>query len=87
MNEKGLIKYDEKTIITDITEKVQKEKVGVPICGSISCDSPIEEQENIETIVSLPASIFGTDDSSPCFEKEAGGFFLLECKNNRSFKK
>ena len=62
MNEKGLIKYDGKTIITDITEKVQKEKVGVPICGSISCGSPIEERENIETIVSLPVSIFGTDD-------------------------
>ncbi len=62
MNEKGLIKYDGKTIITDITEKVQNEKVGIPVCGSISCGSPIEEQENIETIVSLPASIFGTDD-------------------------
>lgn len=62
MNEKGLINYDGKMIITDITEKVQNEKVGVPVCGSISCGSPIEEQENIETIVSLPISIFGTDD-------------------------
>ena len=62
MNEKGLINYDGKMIITDITEKVQNEKVGVPVCGSISCGSPIEERENIETIVSLPVSIFGTDD-------------------------
>ena len=62
MNEKDIIKYNGKDIITNITEKVENERVGVPICGSISCGSPIEERENIETIVSLPVSIFGTDD-------------------------
>lgn len=59
MNEKGLIRYDGKQIITDRTEKASTELTSVAILGSVSCGSPLLEEEHIEEYVQLPVSLFG----------------------------
>ena len=59
MDEKGIIAYDGHSIITAKTEKYESKMSGTPLLGSIPCGNPIEEEENIETIVSLPSVIFG----------------------------
>lgn len=59
MNEKQMISYDGKTIQSNKTLKYDIGQEGAPICGAIPCGSPMQEEENIEHIVSLPTQIFG----------------------------
>lgn len=59
MNEKGLIRYDGRQIITDRTEKASTELTSVAILGSVSCGSPLLEEEHIEEYVQMPVSLFG----------------------------
>ena len=59
MAESGLINYDGKTIVTDLTVKTSEESVPVGIIGSIPCGNLALEEEAVEEIVQLPVSLFG----------------------------
>ncbi len=59
MAESGLINYDGKTIVTDLTVKTSEESVPVGIIGSIPCGNLTLEEEAVEEIVQLPVSLFG----------------------------
>jgi len=59
MTESGLINYDGKTIVTDLTVKTSEESVPVGIIGSIPCGNLTLEEEAVEEIVQLPVSLFG----------------------------
>ncbi len=62
MDERGIIKYDGKSIETEVTQKADNDLVNVGIIGSISCGEPICAEENIENYVSLPSAIFGNEE-------------------------
>lgn len=59
MNDKQMISYDGKSIQSNKTLKYDIGQEGAPICGAIPCGAPMQEEENIEHIVSLPTQIFG----------------------------
>lgn len=59
MDKAGMVKYDGCSIVTSITDKYEPSVSCVPVCGSIPCGSPMEEEENIDVIVTLPRTIFG----------------------------
>lgn len=71
MDEKGLIEYENGCVETSVTKKINLERTSTPIVGSIPCDSPQTEEENIEEYVSLPTAIFGKGD-----------FFILRASGN-----
>ena len=48
MAESGLINYDGKTIVTDLTVKTSEESVPVGIIGSIPCGNLTLEEEAVE---------------------------------------
>lgn len=66
MDERGMLGYDGKTIITGKTKMVQEETMRVAVLGRVSCGLPKYAEENIEEYVSLPVSLFGQ-----------GRFFIL----------
>ena len=59
MREKGMIDYENGSIHTEKTNKVNAEFSNAALVGSIPCGSPEEEFEEIEEIVQLPVSVFG----------------------------
>ena len=59
MNELGMIKYDGKDIITNLSDRINKEVNSTPIIGRVVCGDPVQEEEMVEEYVDLPASIFG----------------------------
>lgn len=62
MRDKGLIKYDGKSIITNLTEKINSSQNNAPILGRVVCGDPNSEEENIEEYVNLPEAIFGSGE-------------------------
>ena len=60
MQEKGMLVYDGKKAETVLSRKYNPFYTNAAIVGSIPCGSPEEEEEDIEEIVDLPTSIFGT---------------------------
>ncbi|NCC87151.1 MAG: repressor LexA [Clostridia bacterium] len=66
MNVRGILSYDGKDIVTEVTQKDKADTIQAAILGSVSCGLPQYAEENIEEYVSLPVSLFGT-----------GEFFIL----------
>lgn len=75
MNEKGILKYDGGEIVTEKMTKLKLESVTVPILGSISCGTPLMEEENIESYVKLPVELVGHGDF---FFLKANGDSMIE---------
>lgn len=71
MDEKGIISYNGKEIVTHLTQNSNVDRSNAPIVGSIRCGSPEEERAEIQEYVSLPASIFGYGD-----------FYILRAKGD-----
>ena len=67
MAEKNMLQYNGNEIITELTQKINKNITQTPIVGSVPCGSLQYEEENIEEYVSLPTAIFGN-----------GNFFILK---------
>ena len=59
MREKGMIDYENGSIHTEKTNKVNAEFSSAALVGSIPCGTPEEEFEEIQEIVQLPVSVFG----------------------------
>ena len=57
MREKGMIDYENGSIHTEKTNKVNAEFSSAALVGSIPCGSPEEEFEEIQEIVQLPVSV------------------------------
>ena len=62
MTENGLIDYDGRTIVTELSNKGSDETTSVGIVGSIPCGNLALEEEAIEEIVQLPVRLFGKGD-------------------------
>lgn len=62
MREKGLIRYDGKNIVTNLTNKINCSINSTPILGQVVCGDPNSEEENIEEYVGLPEAIFGNGE-------------------------
>ena len=62
MNDRGMIQYDGKQILTDKISKTNTEFTSAAVLGSISCGIPQLEEEYAEKIVSLPVAMFGKGD-------------------------
>ena len=59
MRELGMIKYDGKEIITNISDRINHAVNNTPIVGRVVCGDPTEEESMVEEYVDLPACIFG----------------------------
>lgn len=59
MNELGMIRYDGKDIVTNLSDRINKEVNSTPIIGRVVCGDPVQEEEMVEEYVDLPTSIFG----------------------------
>lgn len=70
MNEKGMVRYDGKTILTTVTGK-QRDNVLMAHVGSIRCGTPEFEEQDIDAYYSLPEDIFGK-----------GQFYILTAKGD-----
>lgn len=55
MNEKGMLEYNGKEIITPTIKKMETDMIQAAVLGSVSCGLPLLEEEHIESYVSLPA--------------------------------
>ena len=71
MNERGMLSYDGKTIVTKQVGKCTSGYFSAPVVGSIRCGDPEREEESVEEYVSLPESIFGE-----------GKFYILRAKGD-----
>lgn len=59
MSSRGMIKYEDGNVRTATTNKFRKKGISVPILGSISCGTPLLEEENIEAYYWLPEALVG----------------------------
>lgn len=71
MDEKNMIDYDGRRIITSAMKKMRQLNNHAPIVGAVPCGSPQIAEENIEEYVTLPVAIFGKGD-----------FFILRASGN-----
>ena len=62
MRDLGMIQYDGKDIITNISERINKAVNNTPIVGRVVCGDPVEEESIVEEYVDLPTSIFGSGE-------------------------
>ena len=62
MAENGLIDYDGRTVVTELSGKDDGKTTPVGIIGSIPCGNLALEEEAIEEIVRLPTALFGKGD-------------------------
>ena len=62
MHELGMIRYNGKDIITNLSERINKAVNNTPIVGRVVCGDPTQEEEMVEEYVDLPASIFGSGE-------------------------
>ncbi len=90
MRELGMIKYDGKDIITNLSERINKAVNSTPIVGRVVCGDPEEEESMVEEYVDLPASIFGNGelfilvaygDSMNLAGIEAGDYVVVRKQN------
>lgn len=79
MNNKGMLKYDGREILTDKIQKVNTETTHVAVLGSISCGIPQLEEQYIEEYVTLPVSMFGKGEF---FILRASGESMIEAGIN-----
>lgn len=67
LSDTGVIRYVARNSMeTDVTRKVNTDRIPTALVGTIACGTPTLAEENIEEYVDLPSSIFGT-----------GEFFIL----------
>ena len=59
MRELGMIGYDGKDIVTNISDRINHAVNNTPIVGRVVCGDPTEEEEMVEEYVDLPMKIFG----------------------------
>ncbi len=62
MADQGIIDYDGRTVVTEMSVKTSEETVPVGIIGNIPCGELSLEEEAVEEIVNLPVSLFGKGD-------------------------
>ena len=62
MDEQHMISYDGKDILTDKIEKLRATTRAEVYTGSIPCGGPESVEAAVEDYVSLPVSIFGSDE-------------------------
>jgi len=62
MNEKGILSYDGKEILTAGMAKINYNVNKAPVLGNIVCGVPEYAEENFEEYVALPESLFGKGD-------------------------
>ncbi len=62
MADQGIIDYDGRTVVTEMSVKASEETVPVGIIGNIPCGELSLEEEAVEEIVNLPVSLFGKGD-------------------------
>ena len=74
MHELGMIRYDGKDIITNLSERINKAVNNTPIVGRVVCGDPTQEEETVEEYVDLPTSIFGS-----------GELFILQAYGDASY--
>ncbi|MCJ0588617.1 repressor LexA, partial [Enterococcus cecorum] len=75
MNEKGMLEYNGKEIITPTIKKMETDMIQAAVLGSVSCGLPLLEEEHIESYVSLPAKFF---DKGDYFILRANGDSMIE---------
>ena len=93
MRDLGMIQYDGKDIITNISERINKAVNNTPIVGRVVCGDPVEEESMVEEYVDLPTSIFGTGelfileaygDSMDLAGIDAGDYVVVHKQNTAS---
>lgn len=62
MNNLGMLQYDGKTVITDLSQRIDHRVNSTPIVGRIVCGDPETAEATVEEYVDLPAKIFGQKD-------------------------
>lgn len=75
MDEKGMLDYNGKEIITARIKKMENNMIQAAVLGSVSCGVPLLEEEHIESYVSLPAQFF---DKGDYFILKANGDSMIE---------
>lgn len=75
MNKRRMLSYDGKTVETSVTQKADADVVLTPVLGSIACGEPEYEEENFESYVALPTSLFGGGEF---FLLRASGYSMIE---------
>lgn len=71
MNERGMLEYDGKRIITEKISKSRNKTVNVPLIGSVSCGQPLLSEESVENYIRLPIDLLGS-----------GEFFILRANGD-----
>lgn len=66
MDDKGMLRYDGKSIQTRSIQKSDYKMNRVPVLGSIACGYPELTEEDFEEFIALPVALFGE-----------GAFFIL----------
>ena len=93
MRDLGMIQYDGKDIITNISERINKAVNNTPIVGRVVCGDPVEEESLVEEYVDLPTSIFGSGelfileaygDSMDLAGIDAGDYVVVHKQNTAS---
>lgn len=62
MDDKGMLRYDGKSIQTRSIQKSDYKMNRVPVLGSIACGSPELTEEDFEEFIALPVALFGKGD-------------------------
>ncbi|WP_338144715.1 transcriptional repressor LexA [Clostridium tetani] len=71
MDEKGMLEYNGKEIVTPMIKKMENDMIQAAVLGSVSCGVPLLEEEYIESYVSLPVKFF-----------DKGDYFILRANGN-----
>lgn len=71
LDEKGKLTYAGRHIETAEMKRINRDNEEVRVVGSVSCGIPFGDEEQVDEIISLPASIFGR-----------GKLYLLEANGN-----
>ena len=72
LSDTGVMRYVARDRMeTDVTRKVNTDRIPTALVGTIACGTPTLAEENIEEYVDLPSSIFGT-----------GEFFILRASGD-----
>ena len=71
MNDRGIIRYDGRTIRTRRMQSYDTETTSVGVIGTISCGPFTMEEEAVEQYVDLPTGLFGS-----------GSFFILHASGD-----
>lgn len=62
MKERGMIEYDGKNIVTNLSSLVNHEHNNAPIVGRVVCGDAAPEEEMVKEYIDLPAAMFGSGE-------------------------